>query len=218
VKFSPPLPEWKQEAIYKMPMSVYTQIYLKFPKKFWDNKEYILFATKGRRRFPVLQDLDRPGMYPGSGLLLVTVTSNEGRRIERQSFEETKKEVMDMLKDIYGNKTVEPTDIFYSRWFLNPYFRGAYSEGTVGASDESVKNLAKNLEKLYFSGEATDPEWYGYMQGAHRTGEMRAKEIAQAIKCKETGKECPRPSGSSTRITAALNVVLAAVLALLNYN
>ena len=41
VTFKPPLPEWKQEAIYKNPMSVYTKIFLKFPFKFWDDHEYI---------------------------------------------------------------------------------------------------------------------------------------------------------------------------------
>lgn len=40
----------------KMPMSLYTKIYLKFPRKFWDDKEYILVASSKRRGYyPVLQ-------------------------------------------------------------------------------------------------------------------------------------------------------------------
>ena len=49
VTFNPPLPEWKKEAILTMPMSVYTKIFLKFPKKFWDDKEYILYGGSTRR-------------------------------------------------------------------------------------------------------------------------------------------------------------------------
>jgi polyamine oxidase len=55
VTFSPPLPDWKQESILKMPMSVYTKIFLKFPSKFWDDKEYILVAGRKKGYYPVFQ-------------------------------------------------------------------------------------------------------------------------------------------------------------------
>ena len=110
VTFEPALPDWKKEAIYKNPMSPYTKIFLKFPKKFWDDHEYILYASKERGRFPVWQDLSRPGIYPvASGMLLITVTGAQGRRIEGQLFNETKAEIMGMLRKIYGNSIPEAT-------------------------------------------------------------------------------------------------------------
>ena len=110
VTFEPALPDWKKEAIYKNPMSPYTKIFLKFPKKFWDDHEYILYASKERGRFPVWQDLSRPGIFPvSSGMLLITVTGAQGRRIEGQSFNETKAEIMGMLRKIYGNDIPEAT-------------------------------------------------------------------------------------------------------------
>ena len=110
VTFEPALPDWKKEAIYKNPMSPYTKIFLKFPKKFWDDHEYILYASKERGRFPVWQDLSRPGIFPvSSGMLLITVTGTQGRRIEGQSFDETKAEIMGMLREIYGKGIPEAT-------------------------------------------------------------------------------------------------------------
>jgi polyamine oxidase len=44
-----------------------------------------------------------------SGLLLITVTDEEGRRIEKQSFEETKAEIVKMLRGVYGQDIPEPT-------------------------------------------------------------------------------------------------------------
>ncbi|KAK3711619.1 hypothetical protein QZH41_003790 [Actinostola sp. cb2023] len=212
VKFTPPLPEWKQEAILKMPMSVYTKIFLKFPNKFWDNKEYILLAGHRRSFFPVFQDLERPGIFPnGSGMLMITVTGDEGRRIEKQSFQETKTEIVKMLRGVYGQNVSEPTDIFYERWSLNPYIRGAYSEGTVGVSSKDITNLGKNLGSLYFSGEAINEEWYGYLQGAYMTGEETAKAITKAIKCKDTGEGCPK-DGSSMMLNPSINIVFAVAL------
>ena len=110
VTFEPALPDWKKEAIYKNPMSPYTKIFLKFPEKFWDDHEYTLYASKERGRFPVWQDLSRPGIFPvSSGMLLITVTGAQGRRIEGQSFNETKAEIMGMLRKIYGNDIPEAT-------------------------------------------------------------------------------------------------------------
>ena len=110
VTFNPPLPQWKKEAIFKNPTAVYTKIFLKFPSKFWDDHEYILYASKERGRFPVFQDLERPGILPnGSNVLLITVTEDEGRRIERQAYNETKTEVMKMLRTIYGQGIPDAT-------------------------------------------------------------------------------------------------------------
>ena len=40
VKFGPPLPEWKKEAIYRLRPVYYTKIFLKFPSKFWGDSEW----------------------------------------------------------------------------------------------------------------------------------------------------------------------------------
>jgi polyamine oxidase len=42
---------------------------------------------------------------------LITVTDDEGRRIEKQSFEETKAEIVKMLRGVYGRDIPEPTGI-----------------------------------------------------------------------------------------------------------
>ena len=110
VTFNPVLPQWKKEVIFKILMSLYMKIFLKFPSKFWDDHEYILYASKERGRFPVFQDLERPGILPnGSNILLITVTEDEARRIERQTYDETKAEVMKMLRTIYGQGTPDAT-------------------------------------------------------------------------------------------------------------
>lgn len=109
ITFDPPLPKWKKEAISTNPMCVYTKIFLKFPRKFWDDHEFILHASKRRGYLPVFQDLDRPGILPGSGILLITVTGEEGKRIEEQTDQETKTEIMKTLRKIYGEKIPDPT-------------------------------------------------------------------------------------------------------------
>jgi len=221
VTFNPPLPEWKKEVIFKNPMSVYTKIFLKFPNKFWDDHEYILYASKERGRFPVFQDLERPGILPnGSSLLLVTVTEDEGRRIERQAYNETKAEVMKMLRSIYGQSIPDATAIYYYRWSQDPFTQGSFSEPVVGFTSEDFNKLGQNLGRLYFAGEATSKEWYGYMQGAYLTGEEKGKLIACQIlpnesECKAPEKKKPKSEATFAARSAAGVLVFSFLCSLL---
>lgn len=181
ITFDPPLPEWKREAIYKSPMSIYTKIFLKFPRKFWNDNEFILHASKRRGYFPVFQDLDRPGILPGSAILLITVTGEEGKRIEEQTDQETKTEIMKTLRKIYGKKIPEPTAIFYRRWSKDMFTQGAYSDRVVGTTSQDYKNIGETLGRLYFAGEATSEDWNGYMQGAYLSGKEKGQMIADDL-------------------------------------
>ena len=66
-------------------------------------------------------------------------------------------------------------------------------------SSKTFEDLAKKLGNLYFSGEATNEEWYGYMQAAYLTGEEQAKSIVKANDCKEKHKNCPVSSVDTFR-------------------
>ena len=68
--------------------------------------------------------------------------------------------------------------IFYRRWSKDPFTKGAYSEPVVGMTPQDFSNLAENLGRLYFAGEATSENWYGYMQGAYFTGKKQGQKIA----------------------------------------
>ena len=85
-------------------MANYTKIWLKFPKKFWDDREYILYASDiDDGHFHTWQDLERPGILPpGSAVLLMTCTGKVSSRIEAQTDQETLKEIMGILRGVYG--------------------------------------------------------------------------------------------------------------------
>lgn len=71
--------------------------------------------------------------------------------------------------------------IYCSRFSQDPLFQGPYSDVVVGTTSEDFKKLGENLGRLYFAGEATIDEWYGFMQGAYLTGQEKGKLIAERI-------------------------------------
>ena len=99
VKFDPPLPEWKKEAIYRLRPVYYTKIFLKFPSKFWGDSKWILHVSaQNIRHFPVFFDLDRAGFFPGSKSLYTVVTGDESLRVEAQEDSKTIEELMEVLR------------------------------------------------------------------------------------------------------------------------
>ena len=102
IRFVPPLPEWKREAIFRFRPVYFTKIFLKFPSDFWDDHEWIMHAGQRPGNFPTFYDLNRPGFFPGSNLLFTAVTGDEALRVERQSDSKTMQEVMETLRKMYG--------------------------------------------------------------------------------------------------------------------
>jgi monoamine oxidase len=63
----------------------------------------------------------------------------------------------------------------------DPFARGAYSYVRVGQRD-AIRELAQPLgDRLYFAGEATDPEYEGTVVGAIQSGARAANEILHAL-------------------------------------
>ena len=170
VDFVPSFPSWKTKGIFSMQMGTYTKIFLQFPpeKQFWDsNTQFFLYADSTERgRYPVWQSLSGPGFLENSGILFATVVDGQSYRIEKQSDEETLAEVMAVLRTMYpGVDIPEPIAFMYPRWSLEPWARGSYSNWPPMTSLEDHQNLRANLGRLWFAGEATSAEYFGFLQG-----------------------------------------------------
>lgn len=153
-----------------MQMGTYTKIFLQFPpeKQFWDsNTQFFLYADPIERgRYPVWQSLSGPGFLENSGILFVTVVDEQSYRIEKQSDEETLAEVMAVLRTMYPSVEIpEPIDFMYPRWSLEPWAFGSYSNWPPETSLEDHQKLRANLGRLWFAGEATSTEYFGFLQG-----------------------------------------------------
>ncbi|XP_068677261.1 uncharacterized protein [Montipora foliosa] len=183
VSFKPQLPPWKTEAIFKLNMVTYTKIFLKFPWKFWDDNEYILYASKRRGYYSIMQNLEADSRLPkGTNILLVTVTGEESTRLEYQSNEQTQGEIMKVLENMYGQNIPRLIDIYYPKWGLNRYFFGSWANLPIGISSADYVKLRKPVGSVFFSGEATHELYNGYVHGGYLTGVEEASKIAFCIR------------------------------------
>jgi polyamine oxidase len=170
VDFQPPFPPWKKSGIASLQMETYTKIFLQFDpaKVFWDrNTQFFLYADPIERgRYPVFQSLDSPGFFPGSGILFVTVVDRQSYRVESQTNSQTLAQVMEVLRTMFpGTNVPDPIAFMYPRWTKVPWAFGSYSNWPPSTSLEMHQNLRANVGRLWFAGEATSAEYYGFLQG-----------------------------------------------------
>jgi polyamine oxidase len=156
IRFKPQLPSWKIVPIYQFDMAVYTKIFLKFPKRFWPEgpgTEFFLYASGRRGYYPVWQQFEK--QYPGSNVLLVTVTDDESRRIEQQHDNQTMAEAVEVLRKMFPGKDVpEATEILVPRWWSNRFFKGSFSNWPIGVNRyefDLIRVQAYHLNFLHFN-------------------------------------------------------------------
>lgn len=187
ITFEPELPDWKQLGIETFSMGTYTKIFLQFPpdRVFWNTSyQFFLYADpRERGYYPVFQSLDGEGFLPGSGIIFVTVVQTQSYVVEAQDDEITKEEVLDVLRSMFGAENVpEPIAFMYPRWSLEPWAYGSYSNWPPGTTLEMHQNLRANVGRLYFAGEATSAEYFGFLHGAWFEGQAVGNSIADMIK------------------------------------
>lgn len=79
--------------------------------------------------------------YPGSNVLVVTLTNGESKRVEAQSDEETLKEAMEVLRDMFGPNIPNATDILVPRWWKNRFQRGSYSNYPIISNNQVLHDI-----------------------------------------------------------------------------
>ncbi|KAL2219650.1 putative flavin-containing polyamine oxidase [Thermoascus aurantiacus ATCC 26904] len=185
VSFTPEFPRWKETAIRKFSMGTYTKIFLQFDETFWPvNKQYFLYASPTTRGYyPVFQSLSTEGFLPGSNIIFATIVDDESYR------------VMEVLRQMFPDKSIpEPTAFFYPRWSTEPWSYGSYSNWPPSTSLEIHENLRANVDRLWFAGEATSAQYFGFLHGAWFEGREAGEQIAVLLqgRCADVynEKEC----------------------------
>ncbi|KAI6145944.1 hypothetical protein BKA82DRAFT_4162829 [Pisolithus tinctorius] len=190
VVFEPAIPDWKREAISSIEMSVYTKIFLQFKEKFWFDTGIGLYADQQKGRYPVWESLDHPCLFPGSGIIFVTVTGDYANYLEQlnKNITQVQLEVMEVLRRMYPGAP-DPVDIWLPIWGRAPLFRGSYSSWGAPFVPEYSYNLSAPVNgHLWFAGEATSSKYFGFMHGAYLEGQKAATNIATCIK---NPQRCP---------------------------
>ncbi|KAL2234160.1 UNVERIFIED_CONTAM: Polyamine oxidase 1 [Sesamum indicum] len=195
ISFSPPLPRWKTEAISNCDIMVYTKVFLKFPRKFWPcgpGKEFFIYAHERRGYYTFWQHMENA--YPGSNILVVTLTNGESKRIEAQSDQETMREAMEVLRNMFGPDIPDATDILVPRWWNNRFQRGSYSNYPIYVNHQLIDDIKAPVGRIFFTGEHTSEKFSGYVHGGYLSGIDTSKALLEEMRADKERKSSENQS------------------------
>lgn len=165
VKFSPPLPTWKQQAIQRLGFGNLNKVVLCFDRIFWDPNTnlfgHVGSTTASRGELFLFWSITQ------SPVLLALVAGQSAAIMENVSDDVIVGRCIAVLKGIFGNTAVpQPKETVVTRWRADPWARGSYSFVSVGSSGSDYDLLAapvtpveddteKGIPRLFFAGEHT---------------------------------------------------------------
>ncbi|MGB0388940.1 MAG: FAD-dependent oxidoreductase [Ardenticatenaceae bacterium] len=176
VLFEPPLPSAKQEAIDTLGSGVLNKVYLRFPHVFWQKRpEWIFYLSAKRGEWSEWLNIFH---YIKQPILMAFNAGRFGRAVESLSDEEMVAEAMAVLRNLYGDDIPEPDAWQITRWASDPFALGSYSFPAVGATRQTRETLAEPVaNRLFFAGEATEPDYPATVHGAYLSGQREAERI-----------------------------------------
>lgn len=179
IDFQPGLSSRHLAAIDALGMGVLSKTWLRFPHAFWptqvDWQEYLG---------------PRPGAFAewfsiakaGAPVLLAFHGGRQGRTIEAADPRDVTAQAMRTLRTMFGSSIPEPVAVQTSNWSTDPWSHGAYSANTVGSTRADRVALGRPLAgRLFFAGEATEPDYSSTVHGAWQSGRRAARQVAAAL-------------------------------------
>lgn len=187
VEFTPGLPAQKLDALKHIEMGKVFRVVLRFRHRFWDalpspenskTLSTMSFLFSDDEWFPTWWTT-MPDKLP-----LITAWSPFGPA-QRLSGKNDSFIIDQSLRSLGALLHIAPAKLHeelesshFHDWLADPFSRGAYSYGKVGAH-QAIRTLGSPVEHtLFFAGEATDTSGHnGTVHGAIASGERAAKEI-----------------------------------------
>ncbi|KAF9309882.1 hypothetical protein BG003_009187 [Podila horticola] len=199
IRFSPPLPEWKEKAIQHLGFGLLNKLVLVFEKPFWDTtvglfgyvgsgeegsfaKGYDLKAYRSSRgKFYMFWNCI---VVSGLPVLVTLMAGQSAYDCENVPKDELVQEALDTLRLIHPHirPIPQPLESVVTRWSQDEYARGSYSFVGKEGTGEDYDLLAKPIDnQLYFAGEATSRHYPATAHGAYLSGVKVAKDILDSL-------------------------------------
>ena len=195
IKFQPDLPSWKMRAQLMYPLAHYCKIVLEFNERFWDLTDYITAVQDNPDEYSLWRNLNVIGLYSEKKMLEAVLLGYKCVRSQKEDDSKVISDAMKVLRNLYGNDIPNPIGMVRSNWSMDPFTLGAFSYAAAGINDDDWKAIEHPVGDIWFAGEHTHKELFGYLHGAVDSGVLAAKKM---LSCKRDRSNCPGPYKRST--------------------
>lgn len=178
IAFGVPLAPGRQAAIATIGMGLLSKTWLLFDRVAWpQDVDWIEWVGPEPGQWSQWLSLARVAGWP---VLLAFHGADEARRIEALPDADIMARAHAALQAMFGPGFPAPVSAQISRWGQDPHALGAYSFNAVGTTPETRVALAGPDwdGRLFFAGEACEPDYPGTAHGAVLSGLAAARGLS----------------------------------------
>ncbi|WP_421121040.1 flavin monoamine oxidase family protein [Aquihabitans daechungensis] len=175
--YAPALPSWRDQLTQRLPAGSVIKLYAVYPEPFWRADGLNGQAASDEGPVKVTFDNSPPSGTPG--ILVGFMEANDGRRWARRTLEERREAAIGCLVRYFGPKAASPLEYLERDWMAEEFSRGCYgAHFTPGVWTAFGEALREPVGRIHWAGAECSPVWNGYMEGAVRSGESTADDVA----------------------------------------
>jgi monoamine oxidase len=182
ISFNPPLPLTKRQMLQRLPMGIVGKVMAIYPTPFWraQGKSGQVVADDTQPFQTVFDGSPADAAY---GVLVGFCLANRAREYFSRHEEERKRRALVTFSRYFGSPAAAPVYFTDHCWADEPWSAGGYAAVyPTGAWTNLQNGLAECTGRIHWAGTETSAVWYGYIEGAVRTGEREAEAVITALK------------------------------------
>lgn len=179
IQFEPPLPTSHQGPIDRLAMGTLAKVVLQFDTVFWpaDQQYFLLEGAEDGQSFEV----SNLSVYQSTPMLSLISGGDYAVEIEAMADADAVAAAMVAIRRAWPEAT-DPVTSVVTHQNQDPAQLGSYTYVPVGASLDDFDALAQPVDdSLWFAGEHTMRDLYGWVHGAYQSG-LRASADVQAVR------------------------------------
>lgn len=178
--YDPPLPAWRDQLTQRLAAGSVIKFHVVYPEPFWRRDG--LTGQVASDTGPVKVTFDNSPPDEGPGIIVGFLEGAEGRRWSPHTTDERRGAVIESLVRYFGAQAATAVEYIERDWMSEEFSRGCYgAHFAPGVWTSYGRALRQPVGRIHWAGAECSPVWNGYMEGAVRSGESTARQVALAI-------------------------------------
>lgn len=178
ITYLPTLPAARDNLLQRLPMGSVIKCVATYPEPFW--RQAGLSGAALCLRGPIALTADSSPQSGDRGVLIGFVNGATARELTTHSAADRRTILLDALASLFGPQAATPVNFVERNWNEQTFARGGYSAVfPPGAWTQLGSALRAPVGRIHWAGTETSTRWYGYIDGAVRSGEAAAEAVAR---------------------------------------
>jgi monoamine oxidase len=177
IEFTPALPAEHRQLPAHWPQGRLSKAYAAYPTPFWRSAGFSGEALSDEG--PVFITFDVSPQPDGPGILLGFV---DARKFDELPADQRRQRALECFATLFGDEALQPLDYVDHRWGAEEFAPGGPTAAVPpGSWTRYGPWLRRPVGPIHWAGTETANEWTGFLDGAVRSGQRAAAEVAARL-------------------------------------